>query len=303
MAFASLFLVAPPPAGAQSRPGEWFPAFETDAMFGALDRSSVGKEESHAFPTDADVRGIDVLFVPKAGAIFDGAQYGYVVAHAVVACDRNEITWVSEAYFHFGQATVQAVLYPPAAERKTIVPDTVDYLAGYGACTENAMTGTPVPSADQLAIQAKAGLMASISPPAGTGWMVVQTNSQQAMALDLGSIQPAAGQYAGNDLLQARTVTLSRGGTMRDGVRYDYVTQTHLIRCRAGATAVAYTNLHHFGSPADNPRRTIGPRLAPAEPGSAGMEAFIVACNLVPATTETFELDDLLRVLRSRVGL
>lgn len=302
LAFATFFLVAPPPAAAQSGPEEWFPAFETDEMFGALDRSSVRTEESYAFPAGADVRGINVLFVPKAGATFGGTQYGYVVAHAVVACDRNEITWVREEYFHFGQNGVPAVLSPPATERKTIAPDTVDYLAGYGACTDNAMTGTSVSSADQLAIRAKAILMASTPPPARTGWMAVQTDRQQAMALDLGSIRPATGQYAGSDLLQARTVTLSRGGTMRDGVRYDYVTHTHLIRCRTGATAIAYTNPQHFGSTADNARRTISPQLAPVEPGSAGMEALLIACNLVPATTETFEFEALLRMLRGMVG-
>lgn len=305
LAAAAPSLALPSAAADQAAPAEWLPAFETEAIFGALDRGSVRKETSYAFPSEADVRGVRVLLVPKAGAVFDGVRYGYVVARAVTACDRNEITWVREEYFHFGQAEAQAVLSPPAAERKAIEPDTIDSVVAYGACTDNALTGTPVASADQLAIRAKAQLVASEPLPSRTGWLVVQTGRQQGMALDLGSIRPATGPYAGSDLLQATTVTLARGGTVHQDVRYDYVTHTHLIRCRAGATAVAYTNLHRFGSTApgaDNARRTIGPRLAPVEPGSAGMEALLVACNLVPATTETFELQPLLEVLRRMVG-
>lgn len=306
LAFALPLLMAASPAAAQSGSAEWFPAFETDTMFGALDRSSVRRQESHAFPTGADVRGIHVLFVPKAGAAYAGTQYGYVVAHAAVACDRNEITWTREEYFHFAQTGVQAVLSPPAAERKTITPDTIDYQVGYGACTDNAMTGTPITSSDRLAILAKANLMASSSPPSRTGWMVVQAGMQQTMALDMGSIKPATGQYAGSDLLQATTVTLSRGGTMFDGTRYDYVVHTHLIRCQAGATAVASTDFYNFDSTglgSDNSRRTIGPRLAPVEPGSAGAEALIIACNLAPATAETLEFGALLGALRGMAGL
>lgn len=306
LSFALPWLVLTSPAAAQTT-AEWTPAFESEAFVGAFDRRSIRKSESYAFPASADVRRIHFMFVPKAGASYGGVQYGYVVGHADVACDRNEIVWVREEYFHFGQTEAGAVFAPPGAARKPIQPDTIDYQVGYGACTDNAITGTPASSADVLAIRSMARLMASTPPPKRTGWIVVKSDPQQVRALDMASIQPATGPYSGSGLLSAVTVTLNRGGTVEDSVRYDYVSETHLIRCQAGTSASAYRSFYNFGD-VDAPvvaKRVMGAHrnLAPVSPGSAGIEALIVACNLAPATAETFGFAALLPTLRNFVGL
>lgn len=289
----------------QSGSAEWFPAFDTPEMVGGLDRRSIHKPETYAFPATADIRRIRFIYVPKAGAPYGNKRYGYVLAQADVACDLNQIVWGREEYFHFGETEPGSVLTPPVAEVKAIAPDSVDYQVAYGACTDNAMTGTPFPSADQFAVRAKAHLMASTPPPRRTGWMIVKTDPQQVMALDMGSIAPATGQYAGSDLLAARTITLNRGGTVHAGVSYGYVIESHLIRCRAGATARSHAAFHNFDNAATPAQssRTIGPQLTPVTPGSAGYEALSVACGLVPATTETFELQAILPTLRGMAGL
>lgn len=306
LSFALPWLVLASPAGAQAT-AEWAPAFESEEFVGAFDRRSIQKSTSYAFPAGADVRRIHVMLVPKAGAAYGDTQYGYLVGHADVACDRNEIMWLREEYFHFGQTEAGAVFAPSAADRKPIQPDTIDYQVGYAACTDDVMTGTPSASADALAIRSMARLMASAPPPKRTGWIVVKSDPQQVRALDMASIQPATGPYSGSGLLSAVTVTVNRGGTFEDSVRYDYVSETHLIRCQAGTSAPAYRSFYNFGD-VDAPvvaKRVMGAHqnLAPATPGSAGIEALITACNLVPATTETFDFEALLPTLRSMAGL
>ncbi len=300
------WLVWASPAEAQAA-AEWAPAFESEEFVGAFDRHSIQKSASYAFPAGADVRRIHIMLVPRAGVVYGNTQYGYVVGHADVACDRNEIMWVREEYFQFGQTQAGAVISPPGAARKPIQPDTIDYHVGYAACADDVITGAPSATADALAIRSMARLMASAPPPKRTGWMVVKSDTQQVRALDMASIQPATGPYSGSGLLSAVTVTLNRGGTFEDGVRFDYVSETHLIRCQAGTSAPAYRSFYNFGDVGAPvvAKRVIGAHqnLAPVTPGSAGIEALITACNLVPARTETFDFEPLLAKLRGMVGL
>lgn len=303
-ALAGLVLILPPAASAQNDATEWVPYFENEAVVGALDRRSIRRQETHSFPVNSDVRRIRAAIVPKDGAPYGNARYGYIVASADVACDLNEIMWVREEYFHFDKNEPGDVLRPAGAERKRPERDSIDQTIAVAACADDLLTGDAIASAGRFAILAKASLVGSNSPPRRNGWTVVDTAPDRVIALDLGSITPAMGQYGGGDLIQARTVIVERGGSLHEGVAHDYLMETHLIRCRAGATATAYSNYYAFDQP-DTPaeaRRTIGPRLNPVTPGSTGMQALLIACGLVQPTTQATELQALLPTLSGMVG-
>lgn len=304
LAIALPVVASAPSAAAQSSSAEWFPAFDTPEIVGGLDRRSIHKPETYAFPATADVRRIRVIYVPKAGAPYGNMRYGYVLAQADVACDLNQIVWGRQEYFHFGETEPGPVLTPPVAEVKAIAPNSVDYQVAYGACTDNAMTGTPTPSADEFAVLAQAHLMASTPPPSRTGWMIVKADPGDVMVLDMASIARADG-YADGDLLKARTITIKRGGTVHGGVSYDYARESHLIRCRAAASATTEIDLYNFDAP-NAPARSVqtgASQLARVRPGTSGYEAMIRACNLVPSTVETFDLEGILPTLRGLAAM
>lgn len=290
-------------AHAQSA-AEWTPAFGGDAVIGAIDRRSIRRLESHSFPVGADVRRIRAAVVTKDGARYGATRYDYVIADADVACDRNEIMWVREEYFGFGRTRPGDVLTPNGAVQRRIEPDSVDAHVAAHACTDAAPSGEATSSADRFAVLAMVRLVGDTPPAQRTGWAVANATPQRIIALNLGSIGPARAQYAGGDLLQAVTVTLTREGVSRDGVTYDYVMETHLIRCRAGMTATAFTHFYNFNqpdAPADT-RRTVGPQLAPITSDSAGALALVHACGLTPSAPDAAELRELMPTLRGKVG-
>ena len=290
-------------AHAQSA-AEWTPAFGGDAIMGAIDRRSIRRLESHSFPVGADVRRIRAAVVTKEGARFGATRHDYVIADADVACDRNEIMWVREEYFDFGRSGPGDVLTPSGAVQRRIDPGSIDAHVATAACTDAAPSGETTASADRFAVLAMVRLVGDTPRAQRTGWAVADASPQRVIALNLGSIGPARGQYAGGDLLQAVTVTLTREGVSRDGAAHDYVMETHLIRCRAGMTATAFTHFYDFNqpdAPADT-RRTVGPQLEPIRADSAGALALVHACGLTPSASDASELRELMPTLRGLVG-